>query len=224
MWIYARSGELWVKQAELSHPIGKGKPGELEATEFGEHIAVSGDGKTAVVSDSAANKGKGAIFVYTRVGETWSQQAELRGTPVSGKGVFCQALAISVDGSTIVAGGPYDHGKRGSIWVFTRSGETWSQQGPRISPPKKEVHAWSFFGQHVAISGDGNTIVAHSGNTAHSLQLTESIYVYTRSGETWTITEKLPQAKAIKTFGLGLSEDGDVMLASEGKASTTWTR
>ena len=122
MWIYARSGELWVKQAELSHPIGKGKPGELEATEFGEHIAVSGDGKTAVVSDSAANKGKGAIFVYTRVGETWSQQAELRGTPVSGKGVFCQALAISVDGSTIVAGGPYDHGKRGSIGLYSVRG------------------------------------------------------------------------------------------------------
>jgi hypothetical protein len=39
----------------------------------------------------------------------------------------------SADGSTAIAGGPYD-GNFGAAWVFTRSNLTWTQQGAKLVP------------------------------------------------------------------------------------------
>lgn len=55
-----------------------------------------------------------------------------------------EAVALSQDGNTALIGG--DH-----AWVFTRSGETWSQQGGAL-----DEEAWS----GVALSGDGETALA----------------------------------------------------------------
>jgi hypothetical protein len=51
----------------------------------------------------------------------------------SGPGQFGSSVALSADGSTALVGGPQDDNGAGAVWVFTRSGGAWSQQGPKLT-------------------------------------------------------------------------------------------
>src|SRR5262249_61793040 len=99
----------------------------------------------------------GAAWVFRRSGSTWTQQAKLTGDHEDGQASFGSSVAVSADGSTVLVGGPFD-GKDtevGAVWVFTRSGGTWSQQGPKLTGTG--VPAFGAFGWSLALSGDGNT-------------------------------------------------------------------
>ena len=45
-------------------------------------------------------------------------------------GLFGFRVALSSNGKTAVVSGPGDNGGAGAAWVFSRSGSTWTQQGP----------------------------------------------------------------------------------------------
>ena len=64
-------------------------------------------------------------------------------------------MALSADGNTALIGGPSDSGDVGAAWVFTRSGSTWTQQGPKLTGERRDRRA--VFGSSVALSSDGNT-------------------------------------------------------------------
>src|SRR5581483_3108045 len=53
--------------------------------------------------------------------------SDITGAPNAG-----YPVAISQDGNTAVIGGPSDNNGAGAVWVFTRSGTTWSQQGTKL--------------------------------------------------------------------------------------------
>jgi hypothetical protein len=42
------------------------------------------------------------------------------------------SVALSADGNTAIVGGPLDNGDTGAAWVYTRSGNIWSQQGDKL--------------------------------------------------------------------------------------------
>ena len=80
----------------------------------------------AVIVLSAA-----AVGVATPAAAQFTQQGKLVGTnfvcggsPCYGEGT---SVSLSSDGNTAIVGGPGDDGA-GAAWVFTRSGEVWSQQ------------------------------------------------------------------------------------------------
>jgi hypothetical protein len=235
--VFTRSGETWTPQATLGiTPVQKKKKGEEELKQFGLPQALSADGNIALMGDRKANRGKGAVFVFKRTGEVWSQQAILTAA-VKGKDVFPGGIKLSADGSTALITSPYEQGFRGAIRFFTRSGETWKQEGPKISPPGTHVQPHTFFGAGVALSGDGSTALVKSGDLeaengkGEGLFIPEVVYVYDRTGETWTTTETLHSTNE-RPFGRGpdvqLSEGGDVAMILEGDAekplTTTWTR
>lgn len=39
-----------------------------------------------------------------------------------------QGVSLSADGNTLVEGGLQDNTNQGAVWIFTRSGTTWTQQ------------------------------------------------------------------------------------------------
>ncbi len=125
-----------------------------------------------------------------------------RGQPVPeevGAGEFGLSVAVSEDGSTALVGAPLDSNNTGAVWVFVRSGSTWTQQGPRLlAGGTAEAVACSEeepilaaaaeesecgFGTSVALSGDGNTAIVGSPT---SNGLNGGAWVFTRSGETWS--------------------------------------
>jgi len=123
---------------------------------FGTIVALSADGNTALIGGWNDDHSKGAAWVFTRSGSTWTQQgAKLTGGGEAGEGRFGVAVALSADGNTALVGGLADDSTRGAAWLFTRSGSTWAQQGPKLIPA--DGAGEGEFGTNVALSADGNT-------------------------------------------------------------------
>jgi len=113
VWVFARSGTEWTQQAFLK----SSNPGKEDW--FGVPIAISGDGNTLAVSapneDSAAKgiNGKqdddsaseaGAVYLFTRTGTTWAQQAYVKGSNTEASDEFGSSIALSQDGRTMLVG------------------------------------------------------------------------------------------------------------------------
>jgi hypothetical protein len=159
-WVYTRSGGVWTPQG--SKLVGSGAVG---AAQQGYSIALSSDGNTAIVGGYFDNGGPGAAWVYTRSGGVWSQQgSKLVGTGAVGAAQHGKAVALSSDANTVIVGGPNDNGAIGAVWVYTRSGGVWIQQGSKLVGTSA-VGA-SRQGTSVALSGDGNTAIV-GGYTDH---------------------------------------------------------
>jgi hypothetical protein len=203
---YHRSGASYVWQATLPA--------------FGDGLALSADGNTALIGASSDAEGVGAAWVFTRSGEAWSQQGnKLTGTGEVGKGAFGESVALSSDGNTALLGGAADAEGVGAAWVFTRSGEGWSQQGNKLTGTGQIGKA--NFGDGVALSTDGNTAVVGGSRDAEGAG---AAWAFTRSGEAWAQQGEKLTSNGSNTLRLGtsvaLSGDGNTALA--GGASDTW--
>lgn len=201
----SESGPLVQQGAKL---IGGEEGGEGR---FGRSVALSADGNTALIGGPRDGSEAGAVWVFTRSGSTWTQQAKLTGGGESGEGHFGRSLAISADGNTALIGGPNDDGV-GAAWVFTRSGSTWTQQGEKLTGDGESGSGW--FGQSVALSANGDTALI-GGFVDHSD--TGAAWVFTRSGSTWSQqSEKLTGGGESPggQFGwsVALSADGETAL------------
>src|ERR1043165_4534157 len=126
------------------------------------------DGNTVIVGGYSDGGGTetnglyyGAAWVWTRKGGVWTQQGPklVASDAVNGKYGSYQgaAVALSADGNTAIIGGPEDDTQIGAAWIWTRSGETWTQQGPKlVGSPVPGLPAQ---GNAVALSADGNTAI-----------------------------------------------------------------
>ncbi|MGI9120059.1 MAG: FG-GAP repeat protein [Acidimicrobiales bacterium] len=85
---------------------------------LGDSVDIDGD--TAVVGAPSVDRGKGAVYEFTRTGDTWTQTAKLTASDGATDGRLGNSVAI--DGGTIVAGAPYDdvgaNPDQGSASVF----------------------------------------------------------------------------------------------------------
>src|SRR5262245_7343503 len=69
-----------------------------------------------------------------------------------------RSVALSRGGNTAIVGGHGDNSYAGAVWVFTRGGGGWSQQGPKLIGNGAVGNASQGF--WVALSADGNTAIA----------------------------------------------------------------
>jgi len=207
VWIFTRTGSVWSQQG--SKLVGSGGTG---TTGQGSSVAISSDGNTAVVGGQLDNNFAGAMWVFIRTGAVWTQQSpKLVGSGVVGIARQGASVAISADGNTFISGGPDDNSVTGAVWVFTRSGNVWTQQGSKIIGIGAIGNARQ--GASVAISADGNTAVFggyYDNNNAGA------IWVFTRNGVNWTQLSKLvgtgPNGTAVlQGTSVAISSEGTVI-------------
>ena len=184
VYIFARTGTTWSQEAyvKASNP-GTATQGDTpgDGDQFGYSIALSGDGGTlavgAITEDGPDNSqtSAGAVYVFTRTGSAWAQQALLKGSYVEGGNLFGFSVALSFDGNTLAGAAFNDRGSgrtvnaphdtrangSGAMYVFTRQNGGWSQQA-YIKASRSELS--DGLGFAVAISEDGNTLVVGSGD------------------------------------------------------------
>jgi len=177
-WVFTRSGGVWSQQG--SKLVGTGASGPAYQ---GSSVAISADGTTAIVGGYNDNSNPGgAAWVFTRSGGVWLQQgAKLVGTGVVGVSYQGISVAVSGDGNTAVVGGYQDNGGVGAVWVFTRSGGVWSQQGSKLVGT--DAVGLSLQGASVAIAADGNTAIL--GGWRDNSE-SGAAWVYTRSVGVWS--------------------------------------
>ncbi len=140
------------------------------------------------------------------------QQAVL--TPADGAAGDEFGYAVAIDGDSAVVGARYhDPGGKalgGAAYVFTRSGATWTQQARLVA---SDGAAADEFGRAVALSGDMVLIGAPQHDMAGKSDA-GAVYLFTRSGASWTQRQKL-------TAGDGSAGDefgSSVALSGEGTA------
>ena len=229
-WVLTRSGSTWTQQGGKlvgTGHVGAGEFGHIGEGEFGVSVALSGDGSTALVGGPGDDTGKGAAWVFTRSGSTWSQQgSKLTGSGEEGEARFGESVSLSADGGTALIGGLRDDGNTGAAWVYTRAGSTWSQQGGKLTGTGESGEGW--FGSSVALSEHGDTALIgglrDDGNTG-------AAWVFTRSGSTWSqqggkLTGTGESGQAEFGESVALSADGDTALVGglhdEGGIGAAW--
>jgi hypothetical protein len=147
-WIFAHSGSGWAQQG--SKVTGDGESGEGR---FGSSVALSGDGKTALVGAHGNDEGSGAVWAYTDTEAGWFQQ----GPALSGGGQaaegFGDSVALSADGATALIGASDAEENRGATWLFERSGGSWQEQA-KLGAGSTE-QGMGRFGSSVALSAEG---------------------------------------------------------------------
>ena len=152
---------------------------------FGGSIALSGDTlAVGVIREDSLDGGKndvGAVYIFTRTGTGWSQQARIHASNADTYDWFGNAVALSgdtlvvgasnegsnstgVNPSTTSTGGSDPQADNsasnsGAVYVFTRSGSTWNQ---RAYIKASNTGANDQFGSSVALSG--NTLAVGARN------------------------------------------------------------
>jgi hypothetical protein len=175
----------------------------------GSHVSMSADGSVVAATafhyrciGTSCSGGATDAYVWSRSGAGWQTPTLLR-TPSSNDGI--DGVATSGDGNTIIVG----NSTQGAVWVWRRSGATWSPDGTMlvdagVAPP---VH-FLLSGLSVALSYDGATaIIGAPGRSA--------AWIWSRRAGVWTQTAKLLPDNAIGAAGLcsvSLSADGSTAL------------
>ena len=182
VYVYVRSGGTWVLEAYL-------KGSNTEAGDsFGTSVSISGDGNTlavgAISEDSNATgvngdqtnnsvSGAGAVYIFTRSGSNWTQQAYIKATNPDNDDNFGTKVDLSDDGNNLVVsatgelsnatgvnGNQSDNSSftnTGAAYVYSRSGGTWTSQAYLKSSVAPTAISF-YFGSACVISGDGTTI------------------------------------------------------------------
>ena len=205
VYVFVRNGDAWTEEAKLT--ASNGAPGDA----FGAALSMSGD--LAIIgapNHTASGKaGAGAVYVFARSGTTWTQEAELTASDGTVGADF--GAGVSVNGGTILVGAPGSmvepSGAPGAAYVFTRSGTTWTQEAEILGQG-------SGFGYAVSLSGDMAVVSAPFINVG-SVEWAGMVYVYTRSGATWTLETQLfaLDGEVADNIGTFLSLSGGTVLA-----------
>lgn len=192
--------------------------------------------------------GDGSTLDYTVTAAEPLQRAYIKASNTDEYDYFGGSVALSADGNTLVVGVNAEasattgiNGNQrdnsadasGAVYVFIRSGATWSQQA-YIKASNAEAD--DNFGFSVALSADSNTLAVGAYREAsaaegiggnqrdHSASQSGAVYVFARSGTTWSQQAyiKASNANARDDFGfsVALSADGVTLaVASPGEAS-----
>jgi len=126
---------------------------------------------------------------------------------------FDISIAISSDGSRVAVGGngisSEEHVNVGVVYIFLKTSTGWTQEA-RLVASNEPANKW--FGNSVAISANGSTIVVGAGNYNINPNVAGSAYIFLRTGTTWTQVSKLApnDGKKGDCFGgsVAISADG----------------
>lgn len=207
VWTFTRNGNVWSQQWNkliVTDAIGIAR--------FGISVDLSADGNTMIVGGHTDNANAGAAWIFNRGGNSWLYQTKLTGAGAIGSARFGRSVSISSDGNTAIVGGYEDNASTGAVWVYTRSGSTWSQQGSKLIGTGATGSASQGFA--ISLSDDGNTALVCG---IDDNLFAGAAWIFTRSGGIWSQSgNKLVGSGAIGVANQGtsvaISPDGNTAI------------
>lgn len=171
---------------------------------FGFSVSCSGD--TAFIGkpgDGEYGYHSGSVYVFNRIGATWIQQQKLYASDAATGDAF--GFSVSLDGDIALVSAPQDDNWKGAVYVFIRTGTTWTQQTKLVA---SDGAADDLFGYSVTLDGDNALIGSYHDDNNHG-----SAYVFTWDGTSWIQIQKLyGSGSGDIMFGYSVSLDGDTAL------------
>ena len=210
-WIWIRSGTSWSLQATLTQPSG--------ASNYGMDAKINKDGTYAIVGDWTHGSDAGRVHVWKRTGTNWAIETILTSSDLATGDRFGEFVDINDAGDYVAVGATYDDDAgttSGSVYVFTRSGSTWSQQAKLVPSGQSNPYRW---GQHVSIDGGGAHVtswILDNGGTNKKTAI-----VFTRTGSSWAQIVSLATNTGTEAYANGISRptfsrDGSWIIAGNG--------
>lgn len=101
--------------------------------------------------------------------------------------------SVAADSNIVVAGLPQAGNNDGAAYVWAHDGSSWNQVQrltPEQASPSFDGNS-QWFGQSVAISPNGNVLAIGAQNDTGTFVSQGSVYLYNRSGNTWTFDRRL---------------------------------
>ncbi len=191
--------QTWFEDQKLYASDGR------EDAEYGDAVSIDGD--VAIIGapyDDELAWASGAAYVYEREGTTWTERIRLT---VPDNWYYCLfGRSVAVDGDTALVGAPR-YTTQGSVFVYVRSGSTWTQQARLWAPSPA-----SYLGFSVSLDGDTALVGApFEEPTGHRLG---AAYVFTRTGTTWSAPVRLTplDPRDWAYVGISVAIDGDTAL------------
>jgi len=203
VFVRANAGDPWTRQAYIksSEPV----MGEL----FGFEIELSSDGDRLLVG-ALGNSGAGRVYVFSRVGTTWSQVDMFTApVPIAGDN-FGISISLSADGELLGVGVPLRDQSRGAVEVYRRNGASYAHLQTVTRPTSA---ADVRFGATIAMSATGSEMWV--GVPLENAPTGGAVYRFAGPLGAWTEQERLEAVVPSRdgTFGdtLVLSRDGSTL-------------
>lgn len=206
-WAYDKVGDDWTP-TELA-------PEATAVAQFGGAVAVSGNrvvvGAHGTGYDgNTGTPGPGSLHLFEYSGGSWTEGELAISGAALGDQVGLGNSSLAIDGDVVVAGVsqgvPYGEWfGPGRVHVYTKNGAGWDEQV--IAPAGLSVN--DAFGWSVAIDGDRMVVGAPGDDTKGSNA--GAVYVFEKSGDTWSQTRKLLAAdgETPDTFGWSVGVSGN---------------
>lgn len=204
-YVFTREGGIWTQQAYLkASNTGKNDNFGADVAIYGDMIVIGASGEssasTGVDGDPSDDTAllAGAVYVFTRVGRTWAQQAYIKASDTAEGDGFGEAVALFKE--TLVVGAPQEDGDRlddtlvasGAVYVFTLVNGRWAQNA-LLRPSNPGTN--DCFGIDVSIWGDTILVGANGESSGaigvngdgndDSLIQSGAAYVYLRINDGW---------------------------------------
>jgi hypothetical protein len=251
-YVFIRKEEKWTQQAYIKASDSS------QSDLFGITVALSADGNTLAVGASGEDSSEvgislegnkynfsasnsGAVYVFTRSSESWSQQAYIKASNTgAGDGFGGGSLGLSSDGNVLAVGAIHESSKSmgingdetdnsadwsGAAYVFRRDSGQWAQEA-YIKASNTE--AYDLFASKLALSADGKTLVVGAMNekssamgingdqTNNDTSNSGAVYVFTHTLGTWTQEAYIKASNTDESdeFGssIAISADGNTIL------------
>jgi hypothetical protein len=244
VYVFVRNAEGgWAQQAYIkaSNTIFQHKFGIALALS-GDTLAVGAPDDRSCATGINGNQqltgcnSSGAVYIFTRAGEVWSQQAYVKPAhtdPAVMGGFFGTSVALS--GDTLAIGANFEAScatgingdqtnrgcpNAGAAYIFARSSNVWSQQAYLKAP---NTNAEDYFGYSVALSGDTLAVGAlkeascatgvngDAGN--NGCPSAGAVYLFRRAPEGWVSDAylKASNAESLDQFGSAVAISGDTL-------------
>jgi hypothetical protein len=253
--VYTRNGGTWQQQAYVkASNTGSGDyfGSSVALSADGNTMAVAANWESSATTGVNGKQADdsipqaGAVYVFTRNDGSWRQQAYLKASNTGTTGAdgdqFGFSLALSGDGNTVAIGAISEDSNAagingnqaddsatsaGAVYVFARTGATWSQQAYIKAATPAEYTNADLFGFSVALSANGNTLavgVYDEGGSSRAIngpvnderRGSGAVYVFTRASAAWSQQAylKVAQAEQGDSWGvsLALSDDGNTLV------------
>lgn len=245
VYVYVRNDSNWRQQAYL-----KASATQM-GYDFGRVLSLSADGNTLAVGalgdnssatetsdDSATNSG--AVYVYARSGDSWSQEAYVKASNTEERDYFGSSVALSADGNTLAVGavgedsnalgidGDQTNGDAlgsGAVYVYVYVREGLWQQQAYIKA--SNTGAGDDFGASVALSANGNTLAVgavgedsaatgiNGDEDDNSAEYAGAVYMFSRDNNVWAQHVYVKASNNEEEDGFGsavtLSADGNTL-------------
>jgi len=260
-YVFRKVGDVWINEAYLK------APNPDISDNFGNSVSISGDtivvgaskedsSETTIVNGTTASADNsegdsGAAYVFRRTGNTWINEAYLKGPSTDVNDGF--GGSVSISGDTIVISAPGDDNSpsgvvngtytsnsggvqdSGGAYVFRRTGTTWINEAYLKAPNRFNDDVFGFSAAidlNTIVVGalweDSNQTTITNGTTAsadNSAMNSGAVYVYKRNGTTW-VTEaylKAPNTEANDEFGRSVAISGDTIIVGATKEDSLQT-